>query len=872
MFQKVLTKFFGSKEDRDFKSFQPLVEQINQLEPETHDLSDAQLKSQTPNFRQKLENGASLNDLLPKAFAVVREAAVRTLGQRHFDVQLIGGIALHQGNIAEMKTGEGKTLTSTLAVYLNALLGKGVHLATVNDYLAERDAEWMGQIYNFLGLSVGLTLSGMSHEEKRLGYKSDITYGVHSEFGFDYLWDNKARHLEGKVQRSHSFAIIDEVDSVLIDEARVPLIIAEPHGEPVELYQKIRRAIAKLQLNNHYEIDEKGSKRGTVMLTDPGVDEVQRLLGVEDLYSADNMDTIHHINQALTAHALYKRDIDYVVKDGEVIIVDEFTGRMQEGRRYSEGLHQALEAKENVRIAQESQTGARISYQNYFRMYDKLSGMTGTAATEALEFGQIYSLDVVVVPTNRPMARIDHADQIYKSEKAKFNAVITDILEKHEQGCPVLVGTISIENSEKLSKMLRVKNRHLDHQVLNAKAHAREATIIAQAGMPGAVTIATNMAGRGVDILLGGNPDIITKQLLRKKRLNPDTTDQESEEWTSAFQEANAVCAENREKILAAGGLHIIGTERHESRRIDNQLRGRSGRQGDPGSSRFYLSLEDDLMRKFGQDRLQGMMDKVGMDDETPIEHNWITKAIEKAQKRVEEKHFAIRKQLLKFDDVMTIQRQTIYSLRNEILHGDELKNKIWAMIENLVDDNLDFYLINPDLEEESGVEVFAKWLTRTFPIDLSEWSPPIDQQEPNQIRSSIIESLQSIYALREEEMGAEIMRELERMILLDRIDSHWKDHLYNIDYLEEGIHHRGQGGKDPIVVFKSEALDIFVEMHQRIEEEICEWIFKTQLNTESREEKRSRIPAQRNDQKQTMPRQRTSRAARSNRPKRRKR
>jgi len=869
VFQRVLTRFFGNKEDRVFKRFQPLVEQINQFEPSIQKLSDVELKSKTPDLRQQLYNGVSLNDLLPEAFAVVRETAVRALGQRHFDVQLIGGIALHQGSIAEMKTGEGKTLTSTLAVYLNALEGKGIHLATVNDYLAKRDAEWMGQIYNFLGLSVGLTVSGMSHEEKRLGYKSDITYGVHSEFGFDYLWGNKARHLEGKVQRNHNFAIIDEVDSVLIDEARVPLIIAEPHGEPVERYQKIRRAIVRLRLNDHYEIDEKGSKRGTVVLTDLGVDEVQRLLGVEDLYSHDNMDVIHHVNQALIAQALYKRDIDYVVKGGEVVIVDEFTGRMQEGRRYSEGLHQALEAKENVRIVQESQTGARISYQNYFRMYDKLSGMTGTAATEANEFAQIYSLDVVVVPTNRPMVRMDLADQIYKTEKAKFNAVITDILEKHEQGCPVLVGTISIENSEKLSRMLKVKNRNLDHQVLNAKEHAREATIIAQAGMPGAVTIATNMAGRGVDILLGGSPDIITRQFLRKRRLNPDATDQESEEWTSAFQEANAVCAENREKILVAGGLHIIGTERHESRRIDNQLRGRSGRQGDPGSSRFYLSLEDDLMRKFGQDRLQGMMDKVGMDDEIPIEHTWITKAIEKAQKRVEDKHFEIRKNLLKFDDVMTVQRQTIYSLRDEILHGDELTNKIWEMIENLVDDHLDFYLINPDPEEESGVEVFAKWLTRTFPIDLSTWLPPIDQQEPNQIRSCIIESLQSIYALREKEMGVEIMRELERMILLDRIDSHWKDHLYNIDYLEEGIHLRGYGGKDPIVVFKNEALGVFESMHQRIEEEVCEYVFKAQLNIESREEKRSRTPARPKDKKQAMPRRR---ATRSNRPKRRKR
>ncbi len=903
MFQKVLTKVFGSKQDRDMKRLQPIVERINQLEPQMQRLSNAELQSKTPHFRERLDAGEPLDDLLPEAFAVVREAAVRTLEQRHYDVQLMGGIALHRGNIAEMKTGEGKTLTSTLSVYLNALGGTGVHVATVNDYLAKRDAEWMGHVYTFLGLTVGLTYSGLPHDLKKLGYKSDVTYGVHSEFGFDYLWDNKGRALEDKVQRGHHYAIVDEVDSILIDEARTPLIIAEPQGEPVELYKKIDAATRRLKDERHYERDEKSSKRGTVALTEEGVEEIERLLGLEDLYGHESMNLVHHVNQALIAHTLYKRDVDYVVQAGEVIIVDEFTGRLQEGRRFSEGLHQALEAKEHVRIKQENQTGASITYQNYFRMYEKLAGMTGTAETEAAEFAHVYGLDVVVVPTNEPMIRIDHPDVIYKTEAAKYRAVLEDIIEQHEQGRPVLVGTISIENSEKLSQMLRKKRRDIKHQVLNAKEHTREATIIAQAGVPGTVTIATNMAGRGVDILLGGNPEGMAKEILRKKKIDPSTVDEDSAEWKAALAEAEAVCTPNREQVLKAGGLHIVATERHEARRIDNQLRGRSGRQGDPGASRFYLSLEDDLMRKFGSERLSGIMDRLGMEEDIPIEHGAVTKAIEKAQKRVEQVFFEMRKNRLKFDDVMNSQRQSIYGLRDSILEGNDLKETVWEMIENVLDDYLEEHLpehindgkllsirpefqnqldsndpISTDLSGEleanglalsqnaivSGqkkgsewlisddenqntyvirkeedrlniydgmIEGFKTWQANTFTIDAVDLQRPLNMSRA-ELREYLLKLLRQLYEQREAEMGSELTRTLERLILLDRIDHHWKDHLYNIDYIEEGIYLRGYAGKDPIVVFKNEAFSVFEAMYRRIEEEVSEYIFKARIET----------------------------------------
>lgn len=917
MLRPILTKIFGSKQERDVKGYQPIVEKINQLEPAMQRLSEAELQSKTPYFRERLDAGESLDDLLPEAFALVRESAVRTLGQRHYDVQLMGGIVLHEGKIAEMKTGEGKTLTSTLAVYLNALTGKGVHVATVNDYLARRDAEWMGQVYNFLGLTVGLTISQLPHDRKKLGYKSDITYGIHSEFGFDYLRDNQAWSLGDKLQRGHRYAIVDEVDSILVDEARTPLIISEPHGEPVELYRKINSVTTQLQNGKHYEIDEKSSKRGTVVLTEEGVEEVERLMGITDLYDHTNMNLVHHVNQALIAHSLYKRDVDYVVNNREVVIVDEFTGRMQEGRRFSEGLHQALEAKEHVPIKEENQTSARISYQNYFRLYEKLAGMTGTAETEASEFAHIYGLDVVVVPTNEPMIRMDHTDVIYKTEVSKYRAVIEDIIEQHEKGRPVLVGTISIENSEKLSKTLRAKRRDIKHQVLNAKEHAREATIIAQAGLPGTVTIATNMAGRGVDILLGGNPEGMAREILRQKKIDPSTVEEDSEEWKTAFAEAKAICDANREQVLSAGGLHIIGTERHESRRIDNQLRGRSGRQGDPGSSRFYLSLEDDLMRKFGSDRLSGMMDRVGMEEDIPIEHTFVTKAIERAQKRVEERHFEFRKNVLKFDDVMNTQRQTIYDLRDGILEGENLKSTIWDMIENVLDDYLETHLpehisdeklfhLRAELQshfdsngpisteswrelktngfalsqdaiisgqtdgeewiisdddsqktyvirkEDDGLNVydgsidgFKTWQASTFTINPADWHRPLNMSR-SESREYLLKLLRELYEKREAEMESEQMRLLERLVLLDRIDHHWKDHLYNIDYIEEGIHLRGYAGKDPIVVFKNEAFSVFEAMYQRIEEEVSENIFKARLNTEAPQRAAQRYAPQR--------------------------
>ena len=878
MLQKVMTKVFGSKEDRDVKKFRDIVEAVNQREPSVKKLTDAQLKSKTPEFRQKLDAGASLDELLPDAFAVVREAAVRTLKQRHYDVQIMGGTALHQGCIAEMRTGEGKTLTSTLAVYLNALTGKGVHVATVNDYLARRDAEWMGKIYNFLGLSVGLTLSLIPYEQKKLGYKADITYGVHSEFGFNYLHDNSALSLEAKVQRGHAYAILDEVDSILIDESRTPLIISVAAGKPAELYRKVNSVVTQLRADEHFQIDQQGKSRGSVTLTDEGIEEVEHRLGVGNLYEHTNIAMVHHVNQALTAQHLYKRDVDYLVENGEVILVDEFTGRKQIGRRLSEGLHQAIEAKERVRVVQENETSAKITYQNYFRMYDKLAGMTGTAATEANEFAHIYGLEVAVIPTNEPMIRIDNPDQIYATEEAKYDAVLKDIVEQHEKGRPILVGTVSIETSEKLSKMLRTKHREIKHQVLNAKEHAHEADIIAQAGVPGAVTIATNMAGRGVDILLGGNPEGLAKETLRKQKVKVDALLPESDQYQAALKKAEAICNKNKKKVLAAGGLHIVGTERHESRRIDNQLRGRSGRQGDPGSSRFYLSLEDELMRKFGSERLQGLMTRVGMNEEVLLESPWITKSIEKAQTRVEQQHFEMRKNLLKFDDVMDSQRDTIYTLRDtvlasatdmSILAADEeppetdasespenenmpeeiglaalaekggktpatLKTTIWQMIESVVADAIDDNLPERGENTLENPDRYEQWLTSKFPVT-PIWQTPLAQADPNDVEEQTLAVLRETYEQRETELGPEQMRLLERLLLLDRIDDHWKEHLYNIDYIEEGIRFgAGYGGKDPIVIFKNEALAVFESMYQRIEEEVSEFIFKSRINTEA--------------------------------------
>lgn len=855
MFDTIMTKVFGSKEDRDIKKFTDIVEAVNQREPAIKKLTDAQLQAKTPHFRQQIESGATLDELLPDAFAVVRETAVRTLKQRHYDVQIIGGAALHNGSIAEMRTGEGKTLTSTLAVYLNALTGNGVHLATVNDYLAQRDAEWMGQVYNFLGMSVGLTLNQMPYEQRKLAYKADITYGVHSQFGFDYLNDNRALTQENKVQRGHIYAILDEVDSILVDEARTPLIISDASDKPAELYRRVNYIVTQLRTEEHFVIDDKGKSRGNVSLTDDGIEEVQRLLGIANMYEPDHVMLVHHVNQSLNAHHLWKRDIDYLVENGEVLLIDEFTGRKLVGRRLNEGLHQAIEAKERVRIAQESETFATITYQNYFRLYDKLAGMTGTAATEANEFAHIYGLDVVVVPTNEPMIRIDNPDQIYRTEEAKYNAVLEDIQEQHEKGRPVLVGTISIENSEKLSKLLRARNRNIKHQVLNAKEHAREADIIAQAGMPGAVTIATNMAGRGVDILLGGNPEGLAKDTLRKKKVDLRTLSTESEEWQTAFSEAEAICEKNKEHVLNAGGLHIVGTERHDSRRIDNQLRGRSGRQGDPGSSRFYLSLEDDLMRKFGSERLQGFMTntmtRAGMDDTIPLEHPWVTKSIEKAQTRVEEINFEARKNILKFDDVMEAQRDTIYSLRDSILSDEDPKDTVWNMIDNVVADEV--YEVIPERgpREPEELDQFEKWLVTTFLIS-PNFKTPLKEISAEELHSEILNELKSFYKRREEELGSENMRLLERLLVLNAIDHHWKDHLHNIDYIQHGIRFEQYGGKDPIVVFKSEALGVFESMYKNIEKQVSEFIFKMEVTTQptrpvpERRQSRQRRPAQR--------------------------
>ncbi|RKU30675.1 preprotein translocase subunit SecA [Candidatus Poribacteria bacterium] len=830
MFEKVMTKVFGSKEDRDVKRFQDIVNAVNQREAEIKELSDAQLQAKTPYFRQQLDSGASLDDIMPDVFAVVRETAVRTLKQRHYDVQIVGGAALHSGAIAEMRTGEGKTLTSTLAVYLNALSGNGVHIATVNDYLARRDAEWMGKIYNFLGLSVGLTLSLMPHEQKKLAYKADITYGVHSEFGFDYLNDNRAHTTDMKVQRGHKYAILDEVDSILIDEARTPLIISDPSDKPAELYRRINSVVTQLKGEEHFQIDDKGKSRGDVTLTDDGIEQVQRLIGIDNLYEPENIMLVHHVNQALNAHHLWDKDIDYLVENGEVILIDQFTGRKQIGRRLSEGLHQAIEAKERVKVAQENETFATITYQNYFRMYDKLAGMTGTAATEANEFGHIYGLDVAVIPTNEPMIRIDNPDQIYKTEEAKYNAVLADIAEQHEKGRPVLVGTISIENSEKLSKLLRARHRNIKHQVLNAKEHTREADIIAQAGIPGAVTIATNMAGRGVDILLGGNPEGLAKDTLRKRKIDLNSNYEDTQEWITAFADAEEICNKNRENILKAGGLHIVGTERHDSRRIDNQLRGRAGRQGDPGSSRFYLSLEDDLMKKFGSERLQGFMTRVGMDEGIPLEHPWVTKSIEKAQTRVEQRNFEIRKNILKFDDVMEAQRNTIYSLRDTILSNENPKDTVWEMIEHVVEDQIYEVIPEKGQRETEELDQFSKWLSTTFPIS-TDFKPPLTDISIDDLNDQILSKINTAYVQREAEMGSEDMRLLERLLVLDRIDSHWKEHLYNIEYIQHGIRFEGYGGKDPIIVFKNEALGVFESMYQSIERQVSEFIFKMQVS-----------------------------------------
>jgi len=785
MLNYVLKKIIGTKNDREIKRLTVIMKEVNELEPLMESLTDSELRAKTPYFKDKLAGGAELDDILVEAFAVVREVSKRTLEMRPFDAQVIGGIVLHEGRIAEMKTGEGKTLASTMPVYLNALTGRGVHVITVNDYLAKRDANWMGPIYEFLGLSVGVIVHGVDDTERRNAYNCDVTYGTNNEFGFDYLRDNMSFQLENYVQREFYYAIVDEVDSILIDEARTPLIISGPSEESTDKYYKVNQIIPRLKKEHDYTIDEKSR---AVVLTEEGVAKSEKLLNVKNLYEPKNMEILHHVNQALKAHALFRKDIDYLVKDGQVVIVDEFTGRVMPGRRYSDGLHQALEAKEKVKIERENQTLASVTFQNYFRMYEKLSGMTGTADTEATEFKKIYNLDVVVIPTNMLMIRADHTDVIYKTEEEKVEAVIEEIKELHDQNRPVLVGTISIEKSELLSKYL--SKRGIRHNILNAKNHEKEAEIIAQAGQPGSVTISTNMAGRGTDIKLG-------------------------------------------EGVADIGGLHILGTERHESRRIDNQLRGRSGRQGDNGSSRFYLSLEDDLLRIFGAERISSVMDRIGVEEGQPIEHNLISKAIESAQRRVEGQNFDIRKHLLEYDDVMNRQRQVIYEQRRNVLDGSNLWSTVDDMLEEIVEDMAYDYLdekIRPDEWDIKGLsDVIYKQFSLKWNLDDSNR----DGTDREDIVKTIVSDVRALLREKEERFGESLMEHIMKVIMLQTIDSNWKDHLLGMDHLKEGIGLRGYGQKDPVREYQKEGYDMFMEMVYRVKEDTLQKLCIVQIQSD---------------------------------------
>jgi preprotein translocase subunit SecA len=946
MLNTVLTKIVGTKNERDIKKMRPLLERIASLEPELRELKDAELAGKTPAFKERLAKGEPLDELLGEAFAVVREAGRRVLNMRHFDVQLIGGIALHRGMIAEMKTGEGKTLVATLPAYLNALAGQGVHVVTVNDYLAKRDSEWMGRVFRFLGLTVGCIQHHLSDRERQVAYRSDITYGTNNELGFDYLRDNMKFDLGGYVQRGHHFAIVDEVDSILIDEARTPLIISGPAEESTDKYYRINAVVpklvpgariagdkkaeerAELEKTGDYIVDEKAK---TVTLTEQGMAHAERLLGVQNLWDPSNMDVLHHVNQALRAHTLFQRDVDYVVQDGQVVIVDEFTGRLMPGRRWSDGLHQAVEAKEKVKIERENQTLATITFQNYFRMYKKLAGMTGTAETEAAEFDKIYKLEVLAIPTNRPLIRVELPDVVYRTEREKFAAVLEEIKELHKSGRPVLVGTISIEKSEHLSGLL--KRAGIKHVVLNAKYHEREAEIVAQAGRFGAVTIATNMAGRGTDIILGGVPDHRVKAILLEKKLDPEKAGPEErgaanekaleemagdyrkalgerrlgpeerralgkrylgllasfspdhpsvqavlelagetgplrayleavrelargtkEKVAKAFYpqiekpadflavhplkdriEAAADAPEfgrvtelldrnERERVVALGGLHILATERHEARRIDNQLRGRAGRQGDPGSSRFYLSLEDDLMRIFGSDRISGLMLKLGMEEGVPIEHGLVTRSIERAQKQVEAQNFAMRKHLLEYDDVMNKQRTAVYELRRMILEGKDTRDHIVRLSEEVLDWYLDSYASEKDDPEAWNIEGHHMALKETFGLDAAP--AELKAMGRSEMRERLLLAIRSRYEAKERAIGAEQMRLYERMIMLQIVDSQWKDHLYGLDHLKEGIGLRGYGQRDPLVEYKKESFGMFQALMDRIDEEALRWIY----------------------------------------------
>ncbi|MFA5523954.1 MAG: preprotein translocase subunit SecA [Tissierellales bacterium] len=847
--KRFFEKFFGTHSDREIKRIEPIVESIEAFDEKMQQLTDQELKAKTQEFKNRLSNGEELDDLLPEAFATVREVAHRVLGTKHYRVQLIGGVVLHQGRIAEMKTGEGKTLMATLPVYLNALTGKGVHVVTVNDYLAQRDRDWMGKVYEFLGLSVGCILHDMDNSARREAYNSDITYGTNNEYGFDYLRDNMVIYKHEMVQRELNYSIVDEVDSILIDEARTPLIISGEGDKSTKLYYAANQFVQTLKgrtidpneekvskLDREYKeetvdfvVDEKSRN---VTIAENGIEKAERVFGIENLADPSNMEISHHINQALKANNLMKRDIDYVVKDGEVIIVDEFTGRLMFGRRYSEGLHQAIEAKENLDVRRESKTLATITFQNYFRMYKKLSGMTGTAKTEEEEFREIYNVDVIEIPTNKPIVRNDYPDAVYKNEEFKFRAAVDDIKEKNSIGQPVLVGTISIERSELLSKML--KKEGVKHEVLNAKQHEREAEIVAQAGRFGVVTIATNMAGRGTDIVLGGNPEFIAKNEMKKRGHTDeiislvdsfaDTSDQEllaaRKEYRDLLEEAKKSTSAEHNKVIEAGGLHIIGTERHESRRIDNQLRGRSGRQGDPGSSRFYVSLEDDLMRLFGSDKIKGMVETLGMPDDEPLEHNLLSKSIEGAQRRIEGRNFSIRKHVLQYDDVMNKQREVIYAERKRVLEGENLRDHVLSMTENILDESIANFTEGLKYPEEWDLNGLLDKVTAYMPIKSKVDFGKVEELTKESLKEIMLNAAKKFYEDKEIEIGEQVIRDLERVILLRMVDTKWMDHIDAMDQLKQGIGLRAMGNQDPVIAYQVEGFDMFEEMTKSIQED----------------------------------------------------
>src|SRR5438094_1849156 len=881
MLDTLLAKVVGTQNERELKRLRPIVAQVNALEASVQALSDEQLRRKTIEFRQRSGNGETLDELLPEAFAVVREAGRRVLNMRHFDVQLIGGAVLHKGKIAEMKTGEGKTLVATLPAYLNALEGNGVHVVTVNDYLARRDSEWMGKIYRFLGMTVGVIQHELTDAERQVAYAADITYGTNNEFGFDYLRDNMKFELAHYVQRGHHFAIVDEVDSILIDEARTPLIISGPAEESTDLYYKIDRIIPRLkraativegklseiemEKEGDYIVDEKSK---AVALTEQGIQSCERLLNIDNLYDPRNIDALHHVQQALRAHALFRRDVDYMVKDGEVIIVDEFTGRLMPGRRWSDGLHQAVEAKEKVKIERENQTLATVTFQNYFRKYKKLAGMTGTADTEAEEFAKIYNLDVVGIPPNRLLRRIENPDLVYRTEQEKWDAIVTEILDEHAKGRPVLVGTVSIEKSEKLSTMLDRRGLKRGtttgggvdkHVVLNAKYHAQEAEFVAQAGRKGAVTIATNMAGRGTDILLGGNPEFMARQQCLAEEIAERLPKGEErfvedeqyvyffhldafyrvprDAYARIFEHFKRLCDTEHDEVVGLDGLHIVATERHEARRIDNQLRGRAGRQGDPGASRFYLSLEDDLMRIFGSDRISGLMQRLGMEEGVPIEHGMVTRAIERAQKQVEAQNFSVRKHLLEYDDVMNKQRENIYALRRQILDGKikledeegqetvvDTREYLMDLAEDILDALVEMYAARKADFEEWDLDALKREAQRVFGIDTGRLD--FDDRTSDEIRDALWAMILESFESKEKTVGREVLQRVERDIMLQIVDQQWKDHLYSLDHLKEGIGLRGYGQRDPLVEYKKESFALFQAMKERVDEEIVRYLW----------------------------------------------